>query len=220
MRKHAIFHEYEMRSKQKKILEACISCMQQTHLLSKDCVSKFHAWNTQNQLQMHPSYKPTKCSDTEEKKFLKWGGHLMFTRGIPKPQILYSGPVFTIDMKSNYGRWSFQWSKFIYDFLKKQILIQFTRCKLYLVREEWPCTKKWMCWFFFNMPKMVVLKKFKFDHFLLFFWASLLVQCVEDVACKSSHYIFYKNERFNVYIFNVIYMRLVPCVVTPRKLCT
>jgi len=36
--------------------------------------------------------------------------------------------------------------------------------------------------------------------------SSLLVKCVEDVACKSSHNNFYKNERFNLYMFNVIYM--------------
>jgi hypothetical protein len=37
--------------------------------------------------------------------------------------------------------------------------------------------------------------------------SSLLVECVEDVACKSSQNQFYKkNERFNLYMLNVIYM--------------
>ena len=45
--------------------------------------------------------------------------------------------------------------------------------------------------------------------------SSLLVKCVEDVACKSSQNNFYKkkNERFNLYMVNVIYMWHVPCVV-------
>ena len=44
--------------------------------------------------------------------------------------------------------------------------------------------------------------------------SSLLVKCVEDVACKSSHNNFYKkNEQFNLYMFNVIYMWHVSCVV-------
>ena len=40
--------------------------------------------------------------------------------------------------------------------------------------------------------------------------SSLLVECIEDVACISSHNNFYqKNERFNFYMFNIIYMYLV-----------
>ena len=27
----------------------------------------------------------------------------------------------------------------------------FTRCKWNMDQEEWPCTKKWMCWFFFKL---------------------------------------------------------------------
>ena len=42
--------------------------------------------------------------------------------------------------------------------------------------------------------------------------SSLLVRCVEDVACKSSHNNLF-NERFNLYMFNVIYMWHVPFVV-------
>jgi hypothetical protein len=45
--------------------------------------------------------------------------------------------------------------------------------------------------------------------------SSLLVKCVEDVACKSFHNIFYKKlSDLILYIFNVIYMWYVPCVVT------
>ena len=32
-----------------------------------------------------------------------------------------------------------------------------------------------------------IFVQFKFDHSLVFSWASLLVKCIEDVACKSSH---------------------------------
>ena len=64
---------------------------------------------------------------------------------------------------------------------------------------------------FFNIcSKRAFLEKFKFDHSLAYSWAhlsSLLVKCVEDVACKSSYNNSQKkNERFNLYMFNVIYM--------------
>ena len=94
-----------------------------------------------------------------------------------------------------------------------------TRCKPNVDQEQWPCTKKWMCWFFFKhdlkgyFPKE---KNIKFDHSLVF----IPVKCLEDVACKSPHNNFYKkNERFNLYILNVIYMWHVPCVATIGKLC-
>ena len=35
--------------------------------------------------------------------------------------------------------------------------------------------------------------------------SSLLVKCVKDMAYKSSHNNFYQKERFNLYVFNVIY---------------
>ena len=48
--------------------------------------------------------------------------------------------------------------------------------------------------------------------------SSLLVKCVKDVACKSSHNKFYKkNEECNLYMFNVIYMWHVPCVLTTQN---
>ena len=55
---------------------------------------------------------------------------------------------------------------------------------------------------------MIDLKKIKFDHSLVSFWlhlSSLLIRCVKDVVCKQ-------NEQLNLYMFNVIYMRQIPCV--------
>ena len=41
---------------------------------------------------------------------------------------------------------------------------------------------------------------------LMSFLSSLLVRCVEDVACKSCYNNSYKhNERFHMYVFNVSY---------------
>jgi hypothetical protein len=48
----------------------------------------------------------------------------------------------------------------------------------------------------FNIcPKSAFLKKrVKFAHSLDLYLSSLLVECVEDVACKSSHHNFYKRN--------------------------
>ena len=51
------------------------------------------------------------------------------------------------------------------------------------------------------MPKKDIFEK---NSSLTILLSSLLVTCVEDLACKSSHNNFYhKNEQFNLYIFNV-----------------
>ena len=135
----------------------------------------------------------------------------------------------------HYGPWSrtmevglFQWSEFMvqllwFNSLKKinfKSLGSLTRCKSNLDQEEWPCTKKWMCWFFYNkyIPKKGIFEK---NSSLINLLSSLglylswhLVICVEDVACKFSHNnIYKKNERLNLYKLNVIYMWHVPCVV-------
>ena len=61
-----------------------------------------------------------------------------------------------------------------------------------------------------------ILRNIPHIHYV-FSWlhlSSLLVRCVKDLACKSSHNIVNKqNERFNLYMFNVIYMWPVHCVV-------
>ena len=74
-----------------------------------------------------------------------------------------------------HGSWScpmldgiFPWSHFIvtlpwFNFFKC-ILKAFgplTRCKPNVDQEKWPCTEKWMCWFFLNIcPKRVILATF------------------------------------------------------------
>jgi hypothetical protein len=76
-----------------------------------------------------------------------------------------------------------------------------------------------MCWFFYiYASKKAILKRKKnltiFLSSLGFHLSSHLLKCVKDVACKSSHNNSYKkNERFNLYMFDVIYMWYVPCVV-------
>jgi hypothetical protein len=55
---------------------------------------------------------------------------------------------------------------------KKWILKAFgplTRCKLNVCHEKWPCTKKWMCWFFWYMIKMLDLRNFFMFDLLPFF---------------------------------------------------
>ena len=73
--------------------------------------------------------------------------------------------------------------------------------------------------FFNTCPKTAILRTNSSLTILLstpgLTLSSLLVKCVKDVACKSSHNNFYKkNERFNLYTWHVIYMWHVPCVVT------
>ena len=82
---------------------------------------------------------------------------------------------------------------------KVNVLVFFNRClkKVDLKEEEnlvWPFS--------------CLLLGFTCVHFLL--------KCVEDVGCKSSHNKkseLLKNERFNMYMFNVTYMWHAPCVV-------
>ena len=100
-----------------------------------------------------------------------------------------------------------------------------TSCKVNVDQEEWPCTKKWMCWFFFMhvQKRQFYLKKKNSSLTILLsslglHLSSLLVRCVEDVACKSSHNNLF-NERFNLYMFNVIYMWHVPLRCTLRIIC-
>ena len=80
--------------------------------------------------------------------------------------------------------------------------------------------------FWYMFEKGILGKKSSLTIFLSslgLYLSSLLVKCVEDVACKSSHNNFYKeNEQFNQYMFNVVFMWHVPCVVTTlniRILC-
>ena len=115
------------------------------------------------------------------------------------------------------------WSNFLNFSFKS--LAPLTRCTPNVNQEEWPCTKKWMCWFFsIACSKRVVLKKKNLSLSILLsslglHLSSLLVKCGEDVACNSSYNNFYKKRKgkkewFNLYMWYVIYMWYVPCVVT------
>ena len=110
------------------------------------------------------------------------------------------------------------WSEFLRNWFTKS-LGPFTRCKLNVDQEEWPCGKKWM--FFFNTcsKRAIFEKNLKFDCSFVFSWASLVFHLMLDVSkmwlANLLTTIFTKrNERFNLYMFNVIYMWLVSCVIT------
>ena len=83
-------------------------------------------------------------------------------------------------MKLDHGRWPFSMVRLdgptsMVQFLKKSIYKAFgplTRCKPNVDQEEWPFTKS-ECADFFNIhPKREVMKKFKFDHSLVFIFTS------------------------------------------------
>jgi hypothetical protein len=73
----------------------------------------------------------------------------------------------TVRAGLHYGPWHrtmedglCQWSKFMVRLngptLEKnsfKSLGPLTRCKLNVDQKEWPCSKKWRCWFFWYMPK-------------------------------------------------------------------
>ena len=79
-----------------------------------------------------------------------------------------------------------------------------TRCNPNVNQEKWPCIKKLMCWFIFlyYMPKKGILEKNSSLIILLsslgLHLSSLLVECVEDVACSSSHNNFYQKKMSNL----------------------
>ena len=74
---------------------------------------------------------------------------------------IHLGPVYTMDREAKpckmafsmiwlHGPTSMVW------FLSKsyyKAFGPFIRCRLNVDQEVWPCTKKWMCWFFKYMPK-------------------------------------------------------------------
>ena len=67
-------------------------------------------------------------------------------------------------MDHEVGQWEMaffhgptRWSNFHGPISKKKSIYKafgpLTRCKSNVDQEESPCTKKWMCWFFYYMPK-------------------------------------------------------------------
>ena len=79
-------------------------------------------------------------------------------------------------MKSDHGGWHFHGPTSTVRFLEKTIYKAFgplTRCKPNVDQEEWPRTKKRVCWFFEYMPKKWQFwKTFKFHHTLVFIFSS------------------------------------------------
>jgi len=109
-------------------------------------------------------------------------------------------------MKSDHGRWplSMVWvhrPTSIVRLHKKnsfESLGPLTRCKPNVDQEEWPCTKKWMCWILIHAQKGDLWKKIQvwpYSCLLLgFICLHFLLNVSRDVACKSSHNNFYKKE--------------------------
>ena len=103
--------------------------------------------------------------------------------------------------------------------LKKLVLKVLTRCNSNVDQEEWPCTKKWMFLVFLYMPKRAVLNKIQvwlLSCLLLGFTCLHFLLHVSKVWLANLLTIFFyeKNERVNLYMFDVIYMWHVPRVVT------
>ena len=89
----------------------------------------------------------------------------------PWKMAFFHGPTFVIRfLKTNHEiePWKmafFHGPTFVIRFLKTTIYKTFgplTKCKPNVDQEEWPC------WIFKYMPKMLVLKRIKFDHSLVF----------------------------------------------------
>ena len=60
---------------------------------------------------------------------------------------VYLGPLYAMDREVESWNMAFSMVRF----LKKSIYAAFgplISCKLNLDQEEWPRTKKWLCWFF------------------------------------------------------------------------
>ena len=105
--------------------------------------------------------------------------------GRPRGRTFELGPVYTMDHEVG------PWSQLPWSHLKKIKLQTFwplTRCKLIVDQEEWPCIKKWMCWFLNLCPQKEVLIKFKFDHF---FCLSLYLSSLLHKKNSLKYYCYY-----------------------------
>ena len=83
-------------------------------------------------------------------------------------------------VKSDHGRglFSMVW-------VLKSLVGPVTRCKPNADQEEWPCTIKWMCWIFLvHAQKGQFRENFRFDHFLVYSWVSLVItSCYKCRRC-------------------------------------
>ena len=132
----------------------------------------------------------------------------------------YSRSVYTMD--DEVGPWKrafFNGPTFMIRLLKKSILNlgPLTKCKANVDQEEWPCTKKWMCIIFLIYAQKGHFwkkKVFSFSCLLLGFTClRFLLNLLKMWLANLLTTIFTKNEQFNLYMFNVIYMWHVHCVV-------
>ena len=95
-------------------------------------------------------------------------------------------------------------------------------CNPNVDQEEWACTKRERVDFFNTSPKRAFLKKRSLTILLssLGLHLSSLLDMSKLWLANLLTTIFTKrNERFNLYMFNIIYMWHVPYVVTIIKLC-
>ena len=166
----------------------------------------------------------------EEVHAIKWCTQIIYIPCIMHLTTWVVGWFTLWTMKLDRGRWpsSMVWLMVQlpwYDFLKKQ---QHTKSlgSLLGVNRMW--TKKYdhapkseCANFLIYMPKKGSFeKKFKFHHSPLFSWTTclhFLLNVSKLWLANILTTIFTKNERFNLYMFNVIYMWHVPCVVTSIK---
>ena len=125
-------------------------------------------------------------------------------------------------MKSNHGKWPFSTVRVhgptsMVRLLKKLVLKSLgpsLGANQMWTKKNYHAPRKWMCWFFIiHAQKRQFWKNNSCLTILLsslgLHLSSLLVKCVEDVACKSfTTFSTKKNEWLNLYMWHV------PCVVT------
>jgi len=131
-------------------------------------------------------------------------GFMVMTRGSCVKLPL--GPDYTMD----HGRWPspMVWlhgpASIVRFFFKKKTIYKafgpLTRCNQDVDQEGWPCTKKWMWWFFLNIwPRRAVLKEnLKLDHSLVFIFFSpkkktYKKHCYNNISLPWAPTFFYKN---------------------------
>jgi hypothetical protein len=80
-----------------------------------------------------------------------------------------------------------------------------TRCKLHVDQEEWPCTQKWMCWFFLIYAQKGQFKRIKSSltillSSLLFIFSSPKNMSLKiyytNIFCHGPLFFFYYNASF------------------------
>ena len=121
-------------------------------------------------------------------------------------------------MKEGHLQWSefmvqLPWSNFLK--IGFESLGPLIRCKPNVNQEEWPIHQKWMCWFFLMHAQN---GSFEISSRLTILLSSLGLQFLLNVSkmCLqifSQQFLQKRNDQFNLYMFNVIYMWYVPCVV-------